>query len=81
MAQGTSVTGRTLEPSRSARTGSVYQEALAAATRAPSGAPGHKPRGKLKNYKVLALAGLGLVQGLIVVVNEVFDFVDYLHFT
>lgn len=63
------------------RRGTVYQEALAAATNAPSGASRHQPRSKIKNRKVLALAILSLIQGLVVVVNEVFDVVGALHFT
>jgi hypothetical protein len=57
------------------RKGSVYQEALAAATRPV------KPKSKIGNRKALALASLVLVQALIVVVNEVFDVVGALHFT
>jgi len=63
------------------RQGSVYQEALAAATRVPEGTASNGRGGRLGNRKVLVLALLSLIQGLVVVVNEVFDVVGALHFT
>jgi len=59
------------------RTGSVYQEALAAASRLPKEEGLTKPRGKIKSRKVLILALFSLGQALVVLVNQVFDIVKY----
>jgi len=63
------------------RRGTVYQEALAAATKPPLGGAPTKAKSKSKNSKVLIFAILSLIQGLVVVVNEVFDVIGALHFT
>jgi len=61
-------------------TGSVYQEALAAASKVPSGTSKEKHVTRGRNRKVLFLAVISLLQGLVVVVNELFDIVGYFHF-
>jgi len=57
--------------------GSVYQEAIKAASAAQV-----RPDlpAKEKKLKLLILAGFGIVQALAVVVNSVFDFVGVLNF-
>jgi hypothetical protein len=64
------------------RTGSVYQEALAAATTPSKGVPRRRSRkANIKSRKALVVAILCLLQGLVVVVNEVFDVLGALNFT